>query len=215
MFFRDKKQARVIERIEQYCQLVGAAVVEYSSMVHNYLDADKQFKEKSLRVHELESEADRVRFDMEREMVAGAFLPAYREDYIDLVETIDRVANKAEDSADLVYLVRPEIPAELAEPLREIADNTVEMYSLVCSMVSRTLRDDHDVQDDVVKIGRQEKKVDQIQFTAVRTVYKQLEMEKVDKLVLKMVIDQLCEVSDRIENVADRISIIAIKRSLG
>jgi uncharacterized protein Yka (UPF0111/DUF47 family) len=39
-------------------------------------------------------------------------------------------------------------------------------------------------------------------------------MEKVDALLLKVMIDQLCDVSDKIENVTDIMAIIAIKRKL-
>ena len=215
MFFRDKKQDKVLSQIDEFCHLIGECVVQYAKMIDDYLDADKQFKEESQRVHELESEADRLRFSMEREMYRGAFLPAYREDFIGLLEKLDRVANKAEDSADLIYLVRPEIPGNVGNDLREIVKLTVEAWEPIPRMVHKTLHDEHEVQDQVEKISRLEKRVDQVQFNAVRRVYKSKEIEKLDKLILKMVIDQVSEVSDRIENVGDRTSLIAIKRQLG
>ncbi len=70
-------------------------------------------------------------------------------------------------------------------------------------------------QEQVEEIGRLEQQIDKIQFYAVRRVYRELDLEKIDKLVLKMVIDLVCGVSDRIENVGDRLSIIAIKRKMG
>jgi len=215
MFFRDKKQEKVLRQIDEFCRLIGECVDQYAKMIDDYLDADKQFKEESQRVHELEGAADKLRFSMEREMYRGAFLPAYREDFIGLLEKLDRVANKAEDSADLIYLVRPVIPERVGQDLREIARLTLKAWAPIPTMVHKTLHDEHDVQDDVVKIGRLEKRVDQIQFNAVRRVYKSRDIEKFDKLILKMVIDQVSEVSDRIENVGDRTSIIAIKRQMG
>jgi uncharacterized protein len=215
MLFRDKRQDKVIETIDGYCALVGGAVEKYVEMVNSFLDGEEQFKEASRAVHELESQADEVRFSVEREMYRGAFLPAYREDYIGLLETLDRVANKAEDAADLVFLIRPDVPPDVAEALREIARITARACEPLITMVHKTLLDDFDVQDQVELIGRLEQEIDRIQFNAVRDAYRNPDLEKVDKLILKMVIDAIAEVSDKLENVGDKLSLIALKRKLG
>ena len=214
MLFRDKRQENVVAEIERFCGMIGEAVSEHGKMVRDYLEGNEQFREESKHVHELESGADLIRFEVEREMHRGAFLPAYRQDYIDLLETLDRVANKAEDSADVIVLARPEIPEEIKDDLREICDLTSKCYQPIPEMVRSTLRDEHEVQEQVEEIGRLEQRIDSIQFYAVHRVYRELDLEKIDKLVLKMVIDLICGVSDRIENVGDRLSIIAIKRKM-
>jgi hypothetical protein len=215
MLFRDKRQDKVIETIDGYCALVGGTVEKYVEMVNAFLDGESEYKEASRKVHELESRADKIRFSVEREMYRGAFLPAYREDYIGLLETLDRVANKAEDAADLIFLVRPDVPADVAESLREIVRITGLMGEPVVAMVRKTLRDDFDIQEQVKQIGRLEQQVDRIQFNAVRDVYRNPGLEKVDKLILKMVVDSIAEVSDKLENVGDRLSLVALKRKLG
>ena len=213
--FRNKRQDHVVTEIERFCDVVGQAVTVHAKVVLDYLAGNRQFKEESKRVHELESGAALIRFEVEREMYRGAFLPAYRQDYIDLLETLDRVANKAEDSADFIFLTRPEIPEEIAGDLREIIEITEQCYRPLPEMVRKTLRDDHDVQEAVEEIGRLEQRIDRIQFYSVRRVYRELDLPKIDKLELKMVIDHVASVSDRIENVGDRLSIIAIKRKMG
>ncbi len=215
MLFRDKRQDKVIEAIDGYCAVVGRAVQNYVDMVDSYLDGADEFKQASRLVHELESKADEIRFAIEREMYKGAFLPAYREDYIGLLETLDRVANKAEDAADLMFLTRPEVPLDVAEALIEIVSITEQAYEPVTEMVRKTLRDEFDVQDDVEFIGKLEQEIDRLQFNAVRCTYKNPHLEKIDKLILKMSIDAIAEVSDKLENVGDKLSLIALKRKLG
>lgn len=215
MLFRDKRQDKVIEQIDLYCALVGKAVQRYVDMVDSYLDGEDEYKVAARQVHELESQADEIRFAVEREMYRGAFLPAYREDYIGLLETFDRVANKAEDAADLIFLTRPEIPLDVAEALVEIVSITEQAHQPVAEMVHKTLRDEFDIQEDVEFIGRLEQDIDRLQFNAVRCAYKNPHLDKVDKLTLKMVIDAIAEVSDKLENVGDKLSLIAMKRKLG
>ncbi len=215
MLFRDKRQDKVIERIDGYCALVGRAVQRYVEMVDSYLDGEDEYKQASRQVHQLESKADELRFDIEREMYRGAFLPAYREDYIGLLETFDRVANKAEDAADLLFLTRPEVPLDVAEALVAIVFITEQAHEPVAEMVHKTLRDEFDIQEDVEFIGRVEQEIDRLQFNAVRCTFKNPSLSKVDKLMLKMNIDAIAEVSDKLENVGDKLSLIAMKRMMG
>ena len=45
-------------------------------------------------------------------------------------------------------------------------------------------------------------------------MFKDPGMDKADALCLKLLLDSICEVSDRIENVTDQMAIVAIKRQL-
>jgi len=213
-FFRDRKLEEVQVLIEEYCSLVCAAVDEYAKMVRDYLAGNTEFKRQTRTIHDVESQADDLRMKIERKMYKGAFLPAYREDIIDLLEELDRVANKAEESGDMIYLMRPAIPVELHDDLLEITRLTVEAYQPIPAMVTAIIGDDYKVKKEVKLIDRLESQIDAIQFHAIKRVYQELDLDKTDKLVLKMLIDQLCTVSDRLENVGDHISIIAIKRKM-
>ena len=66
--FRNKRQDHVVTEIERFCDVVGQAVTVHAKVVLDYLAGNRQFKEESKRVHELESGADLIRFEVEREM---------------------------------------------------------------------------------------------------------------------------------------------------
>ncbi len=213
MIFRNKARDRVHTLLREYTELIGDTVKEFANMLNDYLSADKQFKEETRHLHDMEGQADRVRRTIEHELYAGAMLPAYRQDWIVLVEILDRVANKAEEAGDMIYLIRPEVPEALHEDLRRVAALTTAAFEPVPGLIEKLLHDNFDVADEVRNIEIQEGKIDKLQFHLTRRVYKEHdELEKVDKLVLKQVIDKLASVSDRIENVGDRIAIIATKR---
>lgn len=211
--FKNKGRERVDADLRQYVKLIGATVREFHKMVVDYMAEDKVFKEETRHLHDMESEADAVRRNIERELYEGAMLPAWREDWIGLVETLDRVANKGEEAGDFVYLVRPQVPKMLREGMCEMARLTEDCWLPVSKMVDKLIDEDTDVGDLVRETQQIEGAVDKLQFRLTRQVFKELKtIDRVDQLILMQLIEKLANVSDRIENVADRVAIIAIKR---
>lgn len=214
MIFGNRRRKEIHAQIGQFCGLVGTTVEQFASIVNHYLDGDTHFKEETREISETETQADAIRKDVERQMYEGAFLPAYREDYIDLLETLDNVANRAEDACQLIWLVRPEIPPELSEDLRQLARLTVDAYTSVPDLVKRVLEGDFEVQQEVAAISLLEAQIDGIELRATRRVFKELDLEKADKLLLMKLMEELAEVSDCIKKVGSRLNIIAIKRQM-
>lgn len=214
IFGQRKKNLAVRKQILDYCDLIRKTVAEFERMIKDYIDWDTQFKERSKRVHNMEHEADEMRRTIERAMYEGACLPAYRGDYISLLETLDRVANKAEEAGDTLYLVRPDIPEEIRDDFLKIAELTVQAYEPIPGAIAKVLEGDTDVADVDTFVETKEQEVDTIQFDITRKLFKEIEIAKVDALIVKTLIDEICNVSDRIENVMDRLSIIAITRQL-
>jgi len=214
MIFGRKAHQEVLDLIDEFTKTIGTAVEQFAKLVDAYLDGKADLNKHSLRVHELESNADTTRFKIERKMLKGAFLPAYRSDYIDLLETLDRVANKAEDAADTIFLTRPEVPEEIREDLKKITRLTQQAYELVPEIINRVFQEDYGVKSTVKEIGKIETEIDAIQFRLLRHVWHDMEIDKVDKVILRRCIDEISHVSDYIENVGDRLSIIAIKHRM-
>jgi uncharacterized protein len=214
MLFGKKQDKAVTEQLYVYIEVIKKTVDEFKRMVYEYIDWDKHFKEQSRKVHDMEHEADVVRRQIERAMFEGAFLPAYREDYIALLEKLDRVANKAEDAADTLYLMRPDVPEQIRPAFKQIADLTVEAFAPIPDGIRKLLDGETDIRELEEYVEGREQMIDKLQFDSIRSLFKELNMEKVDALLLKVMIDQLCDVSDKIENVTDIMAIIAIKRKL-
>ncbi len=214
IFGRSQKDTAVEKRIFEYCDLIAETLVECKRMVVEYIDWDKHFKEQTRKVHDMESAADEARRSIERAMYDGAFLPAYREDYITLLELMDRVANKSESTGDMMYLMRPDIPEPVRQDFVTIADLTIEAFKPIKGAVQKVLDGETDLTAEDREVERLEGEIDKIQFNTTRFLYKEAQIEKVDALMVKMFLDKLCNISDRIENVIDRLVLLAIKRRL-
>jgi len=214
IFGQKRKDEAVEQRILAYCDLIGETLVECKRMVVEYMDWDKHFKEQTRKVHDMESEADETRRSIERGMFDGAFLPAYREDYITLMEFLDRVSNKAEGTGDMLYLMRPDIPEPVRQNFVTIANLTIQAFRPIKPAIEKVLDGETDLQVEDREVESFEQEVDKIQFNTTRFLYKDAGIEKVDALMVKLFLDKLCNISDRIENVMDRLVLLAIKRRL-
>ncbi|MBN2799067.1 MAG: DUF47 family protein [Deltaproteobacteria bacterium] len=212
--FGDGGRKELQDVMAQYCDLVGTTVIRFEEMLREYVAGDKHFKTDSKTIHEVESQADAFRLEIERHMFKAGVLPAYRQDYITLLETLDRIANKAEEAADFLYLVRPALPPELHQHVTDIGLATLKAWELLPPAVAKVIAQDFKVKKAVEAIGTLESEVDALQWTATRIVYRDLPLDRCQKMELRLFIDQIGDVSDRIENAADRLAVISIKHKL-
>ncbi len=214
MIFGDSKTKKVHGLMLEYVEVIGHAVAEYRHLIDDYLEWNKEFKKVSKEVRKTESQADDLLRQIERIMLAGALLPAYREDYIGLLESLDKVANKAEDVANTLRLVRPDIPEPIRPVFGQIAALTCEQWADVPDLVKGLIDGRRGLAEAADVLDEKEGQIDKIQRSTTRTIFRDLEVELAQKLLLRQVLDQVCHVSDHIENVGDRIALIAIKHSL-
>ena len=209
-----KKREQVQRLFHVHLDLVGQTVLRLDAMIGRYLGGDRSFKEDSKAIDGIEHEADRARHEIEDALEGGRMLRAYREDYLELAESVDRVANKAEEAADTLTLVRPKFPEPLDRAVAELSAETVAAWKLVPPLIDSLIQEEDDVRQGVKAIRRAESRVDVLQFDTTRAAYKHDALDGTDRLEVLIVLERLAAVADRIENVADRISLIAARRKL-
>jgi len=212
MIFFGKKEKEVEVLILKHLQLVKKTVLKFSNLVNDYLNRNKQFKEEAFRIHTLEHEADAIRRDVALKLSKGAFLPIFREDYIVLMELVDKIANKAESTSDLIVLTRPRLPDFLAQGIREMVQATLDCFKPVEQMYEMFQDNLDDVLNAAKLVEKKEQLVDRSQWDLVKALYKS-DFSPAEKLHFKEVINNIAAISDRIEDVSDRFEIMVVKRS--
>ncbi|MCK4548121.1 MAG: DUF47 domain-containing protein [Candidatus Eisenbacteria sp.] len=208
-----RKETEVQKLVERHFDLVGQTLVELEKMVNDYLMDDKGFKQDCSNIDRLEHEADQVRREIGCKLYEGAFLPIFREDYIVLIEQLDQVANQAEAVSQFIVLTRPSVPAIVQEDLRRIARVSVEALETIrgcLEIVSKKPSEAFSVSEEVQK---KEREVDDIVWEMTKKIFKS-DMDKAEKIHIKMLIDRIAAISNRVEDTADRLSTMAVKRNV-
>lgn len=208
--FSDKKAREVEELMLRHLDEVGVTLVETHKMVRDYLVADKIFKQESYHVHKMEQQADSTRREIGQKLYEGAFLPVYRTDYYDIVDRVDRIANAAELFCDFIVLTRPLLPAFLVEPFSHLLVVNDAVYKALKDFFLAFINGDESVLELKKLVEQHEKEIDGIQFKATRVIFKS-ELPKIEKFHLKWVLDKFCKMSDLMEDLTDRIEVLAAK----
>jgi predicted phosphate transport protein (TIGR00153 family) len=208
--FSDKKAHEVEMLMLRHLEEIGMAICESHKMLRDYLVSDKVFKQESYHVHKMEQQADMTRREIGLRLYEGAFLPVYRTDYFDIVDRVDRIANAAELFCDFMVLTRPLLPAFLVEPFTQLIQKNEETYDSLRYFFNAFIDGDDKIQTLKHSVENKEKEIDRIQFNVTRLIFKS-ELSKIDKFHLKWALDKFCRMSDLMEDLTDRIEVLAAK----
>ena len=165
-------------------------------------------------VKSAENEADVSLRAMIDSLSGGAYLPSTREDLIAIATSCDKIANKCESVAKIIVLHKFICPEEYAEKFNEIFDITKQQFELLEESISllfsklNVLTNDPAILD---RIRALESMVDAIEDALNDEIYES-DMALAEKMQISGVVDQLCDISDIIEDIADKIQIMLIAR---
>ncbi|MBE6944315.1 MAG: DUF47 family protein [Ruminococcaceae bacterium] len=167
-------------------------------------------------VAQAENTADQSLRRMIDSLLTESYLPSTKEDLIAISTSCDKVANKCESVAKSIVFRRFRFPAEYAEDVMQILKITREQFQILEESVRMlfeklgTLIKDHAILD---RIRSLESQVDVIEEKLYREIYAtELDLAHQDQIAL--VLENICDLSDIIENIADTIQIMLITRKV-
>ena len=165
-------------------------------------------------VCEAENVADRSLRTMIDSLNEGSYLPSTRQDLINIATSCDKIANKCEAVATKIVLYRFSFPSEFANDFNEIYDITEKQFALLESSIDmlfskmNALQKDSSILDEIRKL---ETKIDIIEYRISESIFAG-ETELASKMLFVEIVELLCDISDIIEDIADKIQILLITR---
>jgi predicted phosphate transport protein (TIGR00153 family) len=202
--------------IDEFLDKLSESALVFRQAIELYL-ADGPgagFDERLRQVNELESRADGLRRGIETQLYAQTLIPESRGDVLGLLENLDSILNLLEGTLWGFSIETPNIPEEFVKEYRELTEMAVlSVESIV--MASRAFFRDHEsVGDHMYKVMFYEKEADKVSTKLKRAIFGQAELHLSQKIHLKSFTEHIDNVADMAEDVADRLSIYAIKRSI-
>ena len=199
--------------IKKHVDLVVETVCLTMEAFYTFLDGNKEKSaEYTKQVHSKEHEADTIQHEIDTEMFGGAFMPSIREALFVTVDTVDKVANRAEKLGDFITLIWPEIPEEITGDVRKIGEITCDCAREMADAVYSLFEDIKVVHEKTINIERYEAEVDMLAWRVLETVFKELEIEKFSqRMMLREMVMHLSSISNKMEDASDRIDIIGLR----
>ena len=215
MFYRKEKQVNelILKHLEEVDECLRTAL----KAIEEYLSSNiEEAKSLAIKVDQIETETDSVRREIIGKLYSGAYLPSLRSDILHLVEHLDKIADGAEACCDFFLDQRPEIPEEMRQIFLKIMQHSISSFIPLKEAVDSFFTDTFDIEtirERAKEVGEIESAVDKVEWDITRDIFK-TELDYGHKIHLKMCLESMVEVSDRVEDAADELEIIIIKGGL-
>lgn len=162
-------------------------------------------------MHRAESMADDMRRDIEVVMYSEALFPESRGDILGLLETADRVPNQAESSVRMLLNQHVKIPEAFHSTMLQLVEVSHRCVRMMLDGMAKVFSDFANAAVFAGKVDELESEADNLEVILIEQVFSS-DMDGFDKLLLRDLIKHIAQISDRAENVGDRIRIIVAKR---
>lgn len=214
LLFAFKKEKKVIELVTQHVDKVDECLQTAIKTLEAYLKEKKnEAKALSHRVDRSETEADHITHSIRDKLYSGAYLPRIREDIHRLVESIDRVANAAENCCDFFLNQRPEIPDGLKSQFLAVAKESLGTITPLKKAVFLYLQRENPIEvirQHAEDVTFSESIVDKMEWGLTKNIFTS-PLDHGHKIHLKQCLDSIVEVSDRVEDAGGQLMLVTLK----
>ena len=209
------KSNRIIEsQIDEFLDTVVEGILVYREGVRAYLEGDESvFEAKLEAIDAMESKADRLSSEVETHLYSHSLIPEHRGDVLGLLENTDNIIDTAKVSLYQFSVEHPAIPLELRELFNQLVDANYSAVEAAIIAARAFFRDVNLVKDHLFKVHHYEKEADDISLNLKRKIF-DMDLDLARQTQLRYFANNVEEVSDRAEEVADRLGIYAIKRTI-
>jgi len=201
--------------IDEFLDKLSEGALSFRIAVQIYLAHGRTpaFEEKLTQVNALESSADHLRRSIEIKLYSQTLIPESRGDVLGLLETLDSVMNLMEGALWAFSIETPEIPEPFRADYNTLTDMTVHCVDALTQSARAFFRNIEAVADHNHKVMYFEKEADKISTKLKRAVFES-SLALPAKMQLRYFVEKIDDIADRAEDVADRLAIYTIKRTV-
>lgn len=202
--------------IEGYLDLVSQSGLIFNEGIKSYINGnmdnfDKHYKD----ITALESEADSVRRDIKHKLYTYMLIPESRGDVLGLLETLDDVVDICEKVIEQFSIETPEIRDFLSVDFVNLADKSASAVNEIVKAARAFFHDITMVSNYVNKVHFFEHEVDDLEEQLKRKAFNSEDIQRFSQKVhMRYFAEQIAKVSDVAQDVAERLSVYAIKRRI-
>lgn len=209
-------KSRTLEyKIDEFLDRLSESALLFDLAIKSYLDHgySKEFAVKRADVNKNESGADLLRREIESQLYSQALIPESRGDVLGLIETLDDVLNLCESSLWAFDIEKPEIPEEFHELFKELTYMVVQSVEALSRSSRAFFRDFDRVSYHNHKVMFYETEADKVSTKLKRRIFSS-DLDLSQKMHLRSFVESIDNIADWSEDVADRLAIYALKRSV-
>ena len=200
--------------IEQFLNSVSEGAIVFEQGVKCYIENDSEnFSAYLKKIYDLEHNADSLRRSIESMLYTHTLIPEHRGDVLGLLENTDNVIDTMKETLDQFDIETPDIPNTVEKDFLNLTSASIKAADTLVSAIRAFFVEARAVKDHLHKVLFFENEADRIGNNLKRKIFK-MDMELSKKFHLRYFALHIQNVSDRAEEVADRLAIYTIKRTI-
>lgn len=201
--------------IDNFLDKLSQSSLLYKLALKIYLTegCSEEFEQKLQDVNKMESDADHLRRSIESKLYAQTLIPESRGDVLGLLENLDQLMNLYEGSLWSLSIEKPIISEEYKVDFMALVDLGVQCVEALVLASRAFFRNINAVGDHNHKVMFFEKEADKVSTKLKRSIFES-DQDLSQKMHLRYFVEEIDNVSDWAEDVADRLEIYTIKRTI-
>ncbi len=207
-----KQEQLILEDANKHVDVTYQTVEWFKKAVLAYIAGDTKGKQKAIEmVRDCERQADAIRSKMVDQLSEGILVPPDREDLMHFVKTLDRIADWTNGAARILDFIEAKLPQAILDELSVATDiifNSISklregIQSVMKNDLKRALADCNDVEV-------YETRADDQKRILIGSIIK-AKLDAPTLLLSYQLAEYMEGVTDKIEDAADFIKVLAIK----
>ncbi len=209
-----KKTKNLELKMNEFLDKTSETGMVFREGIRQYLRGDMNEVENQInQIRKKENQADRLRRDIEAQLYTETLIPESRGDVLGLLENTDNLSNKAKENLIELYIQKPQISPEFHQDFMDLAKHSNNAIDEVIKAIRAFLQNPLAVRDYLHKVYYFEKEADQV-AEKLKTKIFDSDLGLAQKSHLRYFVQHIDRLADYAEDVADRLAIYTIKRSI-
>ena len=210
-----KRKLEIGKRIDDFLDNVSESGLLFKLGVDSYLKGNVESFEKKLEdITHTENQGDSLRRSLEEQLYVQTLIPESRGDVLELLENMDTLLDCFKGAMWRFEIEYPTIPHEMHNDFKELVACVVDSVEAMVRSARAFFKDIAAVSDHMHKVSYWEKQSDKVSTRLQRNIFRNTELQLSHKLQLRDFVMHVDQIADQAEDVADKLSIYVIKRSL-
>lgn len=210
-----KKRIRIETQVDDFLDQVSEAGLLFKGGVDNYLKGrNDAFLKKIDEISEVEHRGDALRRSIEEQLYLKTLIPESRGDVLDLLENMDALLDRFKGAIWRFEIEGIEINPVFHDEFIELVNCVVNASEAIVRSVRAFFKNTQTVADHMHKVSFWETEADKISTRLQRKIFRKEDMRLSHRMQLRDLVRHVDKIADRAEDVADKLSIFVIKRSL-
>ena len=207
-----EEEKSILEDARKHVEETYRTVTYFAEAVKAFIAGDLNAKTKAIEnVRESEHQADIMKSKMVIELSDSLLMPPDRADLMNFVTTLDKIADWTNGAARLLGFIEQKLPDNILKNISSATELIVSSISKLKEAISAIIKNDLKAAiADCEEVARIEHEADDQKKTLIEAII-HTKLEPTSLLLSYQLAEYMEGVTDKIEDAADFIKILAIK----